>query len=251
MQNDEVVWNIIRSYHCSYRINLPQQGKKLCQHEMNPTGLCNRASCPIANSQFATVLENKGKLWLYIKTPERQHTPRHQWQKVLLDDDFRTAMKQVNDRLAYWPHSMVAKCKARVARLREVILRKKRLEKQQSTEIVTRRNRSKEKQLTRRERRAERFARVEQQIEKELLRRLREGTYGDIYNFEKENEKKLDDQLEELSDGEEEPEEDMDIEDFPLNYQFEEEDYQLSKSAPNVELEYEQETVPDQSNQDY
>lgn len=248
MQNDEIVWNIIYNFHCSYKVVLRQVGnKKLCRHEMNTTGLCNRNSCPIANSQYATVLEEKGKLWLYIKTPERQHTPRHQWQKVLLDTDYKTAMKQIEDRLVYWPRHMISRCKARVTRLREVILRKKRLEKQQSVEIVPRRNKQKEKQLTRRERRAERFARVEQQIEKELLRRLREGTYGDIYNFEKESDKKLDKRLEELSDEEGE---NYEIEDFPVNYEFEEGDYELSRDAP-VELEYEEEREMPSTNPDW
>eukprot|EP01126_Amoeba_proteus_P040328 TRINITY_DN4296_c0_g1_i7.p1 TRINITY_DN4296_c0_g1~~TRINITY_DN4296_c0_g1_i7.p1 ORF type:complete len:267 (-),score=55.40 TRINITY_DN4296_c0_g1_i7:117-917(-) len=205
MQSDDVIWSVINHGFCSFKVKT--ETKSFCRNEYNVTGMCSRTSCPLANSRYATVREKEGKCYLYVKTIERQHLPSKLWEVIPLDKSLPKAMKQIDKELIYWPSWMILKCKQRLVKITQYLIRMRKLRKQPVQRTMHRIHKKVERRERTREERAEKIAQIDNKIKAELLDRLKQGTYGDIYNFRPEAWNEVLDEKELSSEEQEEEEE--------------------------------------------
>ncbi|DAA76672.1 TPA_exp: Uncharacterized protein A8136_7349 [Trichophyton benhamiae CBS 112371] len=183
MSSDEIVWQVINQQFCSYKLKT-DKGQNFCRNEYNVTGFCNRQSCPLANSRYATVRSDPstGAMYLYMKTVERSHMPNKWWEKVRLSSNYAKALGQLDERLIYWPKFLIHKCKQRLTRLTQVNIRMRKLAKEEERlgeKLVPKLAPKIRRREETRERKAEAAAKLERAIERELIERLRSGAYGE------------------------------------------------------------------------
>jgi len=236
MASDEIVWQIINQQFCSFKLKTTKE-KNFCRNEYNVTGLCNRQSCPLANSRYATIRSSaNGTIYLYMKTIERAHLPSKLWERIKLSQNYQAALKQIDDRLLYWPSFLQHKCKQRLTRLVQVAVRMRRLAREDDRlgeRVVPKLAPKVRRREETRERKAEAAAKLERTIERELVQRLREGAYGDQpLNVSENIWQKVLNALEREGDGSRDKDLDRGIED---------EDEEEEENEEERELEYEQE----------
>ncbi|KAH7851361.1 hypothetical protein Vadar_010562 [Vaccinium darrowii] len=221
MQHDEVIWQVIRHNHCSFMTKITTGN--FCRNPYNVTGICNRSSCPLANSRYATIRDHDGVFYLYMKTIERAHMPNKLWERVKLPRNYEKALEIIDKHLMYWPKYLVHKTKQRLTKMTQMRIRMRKLALKTREKIMTT-PRKEIKREARRGEKAEKAAALDKSIENELLERLKKGVYGDIYNYPVEAYNKVldmeaasEDEIEEeieYVEGYEELEEEDDIEDF-------------------------------------
>ena len=270
MIQDDVVWRVINQGHCAFKTKTITQN--FCRNEYNLTGLCNRHSCPLANSRYATVMEHKGHCFLYMKTIERAHLPSKQWEKVKLPKNYRKALELIDEQLEFWGKFQRHKCKQRLTKLHQMIIRQRKLKisSMHTQEKMVTINKKYEKREFNREKGAEKAAQLERAIEKELVQRLKSGTFypQEVYNLnqkvfldtigkeevadlEEAQEYEIDEEVEEeynsedidedelaMLEDEEENDDNLDLEDQGSDDQAEK---LTGKKRPRVKIGYEEE----------
>lgn len=69
-----------------------------------------------------------GVCYLYMKVVERSHFPTRLWEKVKLKKNMVEAVEQINVNLMHWDEFVRQKCKARVVRIHQYLLRMRKME---------------------------------------------------------------------------------------------------------------------------
>ena len=148
-----------------------------------------------------------------MKTAERAHTPKDLWESVKLDPSYNKALEQIDTELQYWPKFLVHKCKQRFTRLRQILIKRRKIKLEGSAEYRVVSHKAERREGTRYEK-ISKSAMFENEVKNGLLQNLKNDKYKGIYNIDKNEFNKI---LE--KEGEQEQlNEDFNEEDFEPGY---------------------------------
>ncbi|KAJ1279445.1 hypothetical protein BS78_04G157200, partial [Paspalum vaginatum] len=177
--SDDVVWHCVRHGHCSFMAKI--ETGIFCRNPYNLTGICNRSSCPLANSRYATIRDHDGVFYLYMKTAERAHLPNKLWERVKLPRNYEKAIEVINKHLEFWPKLLVHKIKQRLTKMTQCRIRMRKLQLKVREKLMTV-PRKKNQIVANKANKAEVAAQLDKCIRSELLERLKNGCYP-ILNY--------------------------------------------------------------------
>ena len=118
-----------------------------------------------------------------MKTAERAHTPKDLWESIKLDPSYNKALEQIDTELQYWPKFLIHKCKQRFTRLRQILIKRRKMKLEGSAEYRVVSHKAERREKTRLEK-AKKSAFIENHIINGLKQNLYEGKYDGIYNVD-------------------------------------------------------------------
>lgn len=68
-----------------------------------------------------------GICYLFMKVIERSHYPRRLWERIKLSRNMTQAVKQIDDALLHWSEYVRHKCKARLIRIHQYLIRMRKM----------------------------------------------------------------------------------------------------------------------------
>lgn len=114
-----------------------------------------------------------------MKTPERAHLPAKMWEKVKLSTDYAKALEQIDTELQYWPSFLKHKCKQRTTKIVQYLIKMRKLRTRETGKLVPVKKKLERREAAR-ESKALAAAKLEKNLEKELVARLKSRAYGDM-----------------------------------------------------------------------